>query len=303
MTPTAIFTEPTTLTWDSGSGSAHPFDGLTALNNVVEGYGPSSVCLYCTSNNAATNSPFQKSIDISQTEVDCSNLLTAKSVQPGPAVFVPYLYGGTELTFDYLSFFDETPITNCAVLSCNFGDTCGDATAISEPNINQVATTPQSLSYKQNVLIGYGPHSVCVQCKVTNDFIDQYTFSIEQLPLDCNNVLVANAQTFITHPYVEGGSGFNIVLTEFFTLTPIDGCTLVCNYGDTCGAAVALTHQTTVTPTTIFTEPTTLTWDSGSGTAHPFDTLIALNNVIEGYGPSTVCLYCTSNNAATNSPF
>ena len=116
-------------------------------------------------------------------------------------------------------------------------------------------------------------------------------------------MLTANAQTAIIHPYVEGGAGKALILNEFFTLTQIDGCMLVCNYGDTCGPAVALTHQTTVTPTAIFTEPATLTWDSGSGSAHPFDSFSALNNVIEGYGPVSVCLYCTSNNAATNSPF
>ena len=139
---------------------------------------------------------------------------------------------------------------------------------------------------------GYGPQSVCVECKVTNDYIDQYTFTIEQLPLDCNLVLVENTKTAITHPYVEGGNGFAIVLAEFFTLTEIDGCTLTCNFGDTCGSATTLTAQTTTTPaplTPIFTEPTTLTWDSSSGTSHPFD-MSALNNVVEGYGPSPVCL-------------
>jgi len=130
-----------------------------------------------------------------------------------------------------------------------------------------------------------------------------FTFTIEQLPLDCNPVLVANAQTVITHPYVTLGTGKALVLSEFFTLSQIDGCILTCNYGATCGAATDLTaYQTTVTPTAIFTEPTTLTWDSAAGTTQPFD-LAALNNVFEGYGPMAVCLSCTSNNAATNSPF
>ena len=158
------------------------------------------------------------------------------------------------------------------------------------------------MSYKQSFKDGFGPHSVCVQCKVTNDLVETYTFSIEQLPLDCNSVLVASTSTSVTHPYVEGGTGYPLVLSEFFTLTPTDGCTLTCNYGDTCGAATALTYQTAA-PTAIFTEPATLTWDSGSGSAHPFDGFSSLNNVVEGYGPHSVCLYCTSNNAATNSPF
>ena len=135
MTPTAIFTEPATLTWEAGSGTAHPFDAFSALNDVVEGYGPNAVCLSCSVNNAATNSPFEKSIDITQTMLDCNPVLTAKATQPGPAVSVPYVYNGADLTFDYLSFFDETTINNCAILGCNVGDSCGDATTISETNI------------------------------------------------------------------------------------------------------------------------------------------------------------------------
>jgi hypothetical protein len=116
-------------------------------------------------------------------------------------------------------------------------------------------------------------------------------------------VLVENAQTAITHSYVEGGTGKALVLSEFFTLTQIDGCILTCNYGDTCGPATALTAATTVSSTAIFKEPATLTWDMASGTTHPFDGFSALDNVVEGYGPSSVCLSCTSNNAATKSPF
>ena len=92
-------------------------------------------------------------------------------------------------------------------------------------------------------------------------------------------------------------------LSEFFTITAIDGCTLTCNYGDTCGALTTLTHQTSVSPTAIFTEPSTLTYDSADGGSIPFDTFSMLNDVVEGFGPVNVCLYCTVNNALTNSPF
>jgi hypothetical protein len=160
------------------------------------------------------------------------------------------------------------------------------------------------MTYKQSILNGYGPQNVCAYCWITNGFSIEYTFSIEQLPLDCNPVLVANAQAAIIYPYVEGGTGKALLLSEFFALTQIDGCTLTCNFGATCGQATDLTaHQTTVTPTAIFTDSTPATWDSASGTAHPFDGLSALDNVVEGHGPSTVCLQCISNNAVTNSPF
>ena len=98
--------------------------------------------------------------------LDCSPVLTAKATQPGPTVSVPYLYNGPDLSFDYLSFFDETPIASCAILGCNVGDTCGDATTISELNNNIVqassTVSPYEMTYLQSFKDGYGPHSLCV---------------------------------------------------------------------------------------------------------------------------------------------
>ena len=111
------------------------------------------------------------------------------------------------MTFNYLDFFTETPISGCSVLECDFGDSCG-TTAISQTSIGPAsATTPFTLTYKQDVQTGYGPHSVCVQCTATNNELDSFTFSNEQLPLDCIPPLVANAQTAIIYPYVEGSTG------------------------------------------------------------------------------------------------
>ena len=77
-------------------------------------------------------------------------MLLTSAAPPGPTVSVPYVHLGADLVFDYLSFFDETPIINCSVESCNLGDTCGDATIVSEPNIVQASaiTSPFTLSYK-----------------------------------------------------------------------------------------------------------------------------------------------------------
>ena len=104
---------------------------------------------------------------------------------------------------------------------------------------------------------------------------------------------------------MNNGLGQAIVLSEFFTLSALDGCTMTCNYGDTCGADTTLTA--TVPPSVaIFTEPSTLVWEQSTGNPMPFDGLSALNNIVAGYGTTTpipICLYCTSNNAATNSPF
>ena len=75
-------------------------------------------------------------------------------------------------------------------------------------------------------------------------------------------------------------STFNIV--NFFTRTTINGCDIVCNYGDSCGGAFTGTNV------------------SVTDAADPWE-ITALENVIPGYS-QVVCLQCTSNNAAT-SPF
>ena len=101
----------------------------------------------------------------------------------------------------------------------------------------------------------------------------------------------------MTFPYDFGNTGKTLVLSEFFTYTAIDGCTLTCNYGDTCGADQTAAPLTAGT----FTVPTTLTYDSGDGGSQPFDTLSAINNVIPGYN-LPICMYCAVNNAVS-SPF
>ena len=75
----------------------------------------------------------------------------------------------------------------------------------------------------------------------------------------------------------------------------IDGCDLTCNYGYSCGASTKLIAKTVVEQLDIFIPPTTQTWTTPSDETNPF-TLTVLNNVIEGYPPSKVCLHCTSNN-------
>lgn len=92
-------------------------------------------------------------------------------------------------------FFDTSPITNCAITSCNYGDTCGTGVTIANANIDESAeaSDPYTLKYSQDVLDGYGPVSLCLYCESTNDYTDQYTFTIQQDALDCDSILVANA--------------------------------------------------------------------------------------------------------------
>ena len=110
-----------------------PFQ-ITAANNVILGYGPSNVCLDCSVNNAASSS-FASTISIQQNKLDCSNFLQVNdSPAPLPSIQISYLYSGAALTKDYNYFFKTSAITDCAVLGCNIGDTCGSST-ISELSI------------------------------------------------------------------------------------------------------------------------------------------------------------------------
>lgn len=48
-------------------------------------------------------------------------------------------------------------------------------------------------------------------------------------------ILRSDAPKAITIPYLEGGEDISMNYLNFFDITPIDGCSLGCNYGDTCG--------------------------------------------------------------------
>ena len=80
---------------------------------------------------------------------------------------------------------------------------------------------------------------------------------------------------------MSAGSGVSFSYTDFFTLTPIAGCILDCEYGDTCGNAFSDdASQVTV-----------------SSAINPW-TITASNSNIPGYTKG-MCLQCTSNNAQT----
>ena len=50
-------------------------------------------------------------------------------------------------------------------------------------------------------------------------------------------------------PYSNGGTGKVYDISNFFTRTIISGCDLVCNYGDSCGAATIISAGTHVSVT------------------------------------------------------
>ena len=105
----------------------------------------------CTSNNLiAPLTEFTKDFTITQEKLDCSTLLS-NALSPS-SINIPYLDGGPVLTKSYTDFFATTPITNCAVLGCNYGDSCGDTTSITVPNVVftgdiNTSTNPYTLSY------------------------------------------------------------------------------------------------------------------------------------------------------------
>ena len=90
-----------------------------------------------------------KTFTIDQTKLDCSGLLVPQDDTNPLVISEIYVFGGTG-TKTYLDFFTETPITNCADLGCNYGDSCGDLTTISGTNVYSTAppiASPYTLDY------------------------------------------------------------------------------------------------------------------------------------------------------------
>ena len=120
--------------------------------------------------------------------MDCTPLLTELVPTPTKVIDIPYSYGAgsaATMKLNTIDFFKEDPITNCAILNCNYGDTCDEASSILEPDSNivfsvqDVPTSTFTLEYKQDFKNGYGPHDLCLRCRVTNDELDDFTFSIQ----------------------------------------------------------------------------------------------------------------------------
>lgn len=61
--------------------------------------------------------------------MDCSTVLVQKAGAP-KTILVPYFNGGPNLSRDVFDFYDYTKIGGCE-FSCNYGETCGEATSFS----------------------------------------------------------------------------------------------------------------------------------------------------------------------------
>lgn len=62
--------------------------------------------------------------------LDCSNLLVVNGGAP-TSISLPYLDGGSNISNNYLDIFDLSPISDCSVIACKYGNTCGLASTIS----------------------------------------------------------------------------------------------------------------------------------------------------------------------------
>ena len=98
------------------------------------------------------------------------------------------------------------------------------------------------MTYNQDFKDGYGPHDICIQCKVTNDAAGTFQFSIEQTPLNCDAILSAKAgaPASFTFDYVSAGAGHTYDFTLFYDYNQIEGCILDCNFGTSCGSGAGI---------------------------------------------------------------
>ena len=71
------------------------------------------------------------------------------------------------------------------------------------------AASPYTVTYNHDFKDGYGPHNICIQCTTTNNAIDTFKFSIEQLPLNCDPILapLTTQPTLFEFDYVSLGVG------------------------------------------------------------------------------------------------
>ena len=69
--------------------------------------------------------------------------------------------------------------------------------------------------------------------------------------LDCSNLLVVrgDAPTAITISYLDLGADLSKDYLDFFTETPITDCSFSCYYGNSCGAATALSGTNVISAT------------------------------------------------------
>ena len=111
--------------------------------------------------------------------MNCPNLLVLKPGAP-KKLSIPYLAGGTDLIKSSYDFFDVTPISSYSY-TCNFGDTCGEATINSSPYVSQTSVMPFQISYSQSNQNGYATtNTFCIYCRVieTDNFFLTHVFKI-----------------------------------------------------------------------------------------------------------------------------
>ena len=95
---------------------------------------------------------------------------------------------------------------------------------------------------------------------------------------NCDNALINLGEKIEpTFAYNNAGTGVTKNINDFFTNNNVAGCTLTCNFGDTCGPS------TSVTATGL----------SVTNSVDPWE-VTAADNIVAGYTNSIVCMYCSS---------
>ena len=119
-------------------------------------------------------------------DADCSQLLQPKSTKV--SIINSYEQEGRGLEYYvFTTFFDYLKPKPECTLNCTLSETCGGEQFSKEVELSK--TRYGIISAKNNVLEGYGPYNLCVQCiSNTNDKFEK-EFEVAQSQIDSQNFL------------------------------------------------------------------------------------------------------------------
>ena len=141
-------------------------------------------------------SSFENTIQFTQNQLDCTDhIQTNDSPVPVSVISTPYVFKGPNLNLDHTYFFKNTLVTDCQLLDCFYHNDCSTLPSLFTPDTmiqpdNSGTSSPFILTYQQDFKDGFGPISLCIECRSTNDYLDTFTFSIQQTALNCDPSLV-----------------------------------------------------------------------------------------------------------------
>jgi len=153
-------------------------------------------------------------------------------------------------------------------------------------------TTPFQITAGNNVIPGYGPANVCLECSVNNAASSPFasTISIQQNKLDCTAFLQVNdspapVETKVI-PFLYSGADLTKDFNYFFKTTAITDCAVLdCFYyedpASDCTGTTQYASTANIVPDNSASSPFTLTYKQ---------------SVMNGYGPENICVKCRATN-------